>query len=263
MHFNFAFSTRQVLWTLTFAMQLVLLVVLLGRDRARRYPCFTACAALFAARLLAEVLLSGRMPMIALQEIFLVLADLATIISLLVVVEVAWQAFGNARRMSWIVGSVLLLSVAGGVLAEWGPWPEWKAISWNSKLGVLRLMQMAAQKGDTFVDLLTVEVGALVVLLGRRFKAGWNSHTQKLVIGLSTVAMAWLAIERVWQVVARSVQPHSQLEYERVMGLGTKLVNANKVVYLTAAVWWIIWLWMDEPEAAETVTAEAQPRLAD
>ena len=41
MHFNFGFTTIQVLWTLTFAALLVLLVVLLGRDRARRYPWFT------------------------------------------------------------------------------------------------------------------------------------------------------------------------------------------------------------------------------
>ena len=42
MHFNFDFSATQILWTLTFAALLVLLVVLLGRDRARRFPWFTA-----------------------------------------------------------------------------------------------------------------------------------------------------------------------------------------------------------------------------
>ena len=41
MHFNFAFTAVQVLWTLTFAAHLVLLVVLLGRDRTRRFPWFT------------------------------------------------------------------------------------------------------------------------------------------------------------------------------------------------------------------------------
>ena len=46
MHFNFDFSTAQVLWTLTFAALLVLLVVLLGRDRAQRFPWFTASIAM-------------------------------------------------------------------------------------------------------------------------------------------------------------------------------------------------------------------------
>jgi hypothetical protein len=36
MHLNFDFSAVQILWTLTFAGLLVLLVVLLGRDREQK-----------------------------------------------------------------------------------------------------------------------------------------------------------------------------------------------------------------------------------
>ena len=255
---NFAFSARQVLWTLTFAAQLVLLVVLLGRDRMRRYPWFTASIVIFALRLLAEVLLAGRMPMLTLQEVFLSLADLAAIVSLLVVAEIAWQAFAPAPRLAWIIGVLAALAVAGGVLAVWGPWPALKDLSWNSKMGVLRLMQLAAQKGDTLVDLLTVELGLLVVLFGRRFKAGWQSHTQKIAIGLSTVAMAWMGIQGVWQLIAHSAHPTTQDEYARLMSLGGKLINANQVVYLAAAVWWIVWLWRDEPGTAQASASPAE-----
>ena len=86
MHFHFDFAARQILWTLTFAAQLVLLVVLLGRDRARRYPWFTAGIVLSALQLMAEVLLVGRMAMLPLQEVLLTLADLSVIVGLLVVV---------------------------------------------------------------------------------------------------------------------------------------------------------------------------------
>ena len=47
MQLSFDFLVRQIaiieriIWTLTFAAQLVLLVILMGRDRARRYPWFT------------------------------------------------------------------------------------------------------------------------------------------------------------------------------------------------------------------------------
>jgi len=54
MHLNFGFTTVQVLWTLTFAAVLVLLVVLLGRDRARRFPWFTVTIVLMGLRLLAS-----------------------------------------------------------------------------------------------------------------------------------------------------------------------------------------------------------------
>jgi DNA segregation ATPase FtsK/SpoIIIE-like protein len=247
---NFAFSARQILWTLTFAAQLVLLVVLLGRDRARRYPWFTTSIVVFSLRLLAEVLLAGRMPMLTLQEVFLSLADMAAIVSLLVVVEIACHAFANASRQAWIIASLVVVAVACGVLAVWGPWPALKDLSWNSKMGVLRLMQLAAQKGDTLVDLLTVQVGLLVVVFGRKFKAGWQSHTQKIAIGLSVVAAAWMGIQGAWQLIAHNAHPTTQEEYARIMALGGKLIIANQVVYVLAAVWWIAWLWRDEPGTA-------------
>ena len=62
MHFDFHFTAISVLWTLTFAALLVLLVVLMGRDRARRFPWFTASIVLVALRLLTNRLLHERLP---------------------------------------------------------------------------------------------------------------------------------------------------------------------------------------------------------
>jgi hypothetical protein len=241
---------ERVLWTLTFAAQLVLLVVLMGRDRARRYPWFTAGIALTALRLMAEILLAGRMATVPLQETLLSLADLAAIVGLLVLVELARRAFAGLQRSLWIVNAVGMLVVAGGVLAVWGPWPARKDLVLDSLLGKLRLMQLLAQKGDLLVALLTVGLGLLVLLFGRRFKAAWRSHTQMIAIGLSTVAIALLALQATVQSIVQMAHPHSQQEYERVVGLVTNLVNANKLVYLCALLWWIVWLWRDEPGAA-------------
>jgi hypothetical protein len=250
MHFAFPFTVGQILWALTFAAQLVLLVVLLGRDRVGRYPWFTAGVALFALRLLTEVLLAGRMAIPVLRIIFISMAFVAAVVGLLVVLEVARRAFAGAQPRTWAIGVFVLLAVAGGVLAVWGPWPARKDLAFDSPFAVLKLMQLAAQKGDLLIDLLTVQLGLLVVLFGRRFKAGWHSHTQRIVIGLSTVAASWLLVEGVWQAIAMTAHPHSQEEYERLIGLGGKLVNANKVVFILALVWWIACLWVDEPGMA-------------
>jgi hypothetical protein len=250
MHFNFDWSTGQVLWTLTFAALLVLLVVLLGRDRTRRFKWFTISIVLVTLRLLASRMLFGRLAPLTASEIFITLADLATIVSLLVVAELAWRAFGGAQRRTWIIGTLAVLAVGAGVLAVWGPWPAWKTLTADSQLAVLRLMQMAAQKGSMLSDVLTVELGLLVVVFGRRFKAGWRSHTQRIVIGLSTAAMAQLAVQGVWELIALKAVPHSQAEYERILGLREKLFNANEVAYVAVLVWWIVCLWIDEPKAA-------------
>jgi hypothetical protein len=263
MHFNFDFSARQFLWTFTFASQLILLVVLLGRERIRRFPWFTAAIVLFALRLMAEVLLSGRMPPLILQETFLVLGALTAIVGLLVLVELARRAFAGARRSLWIANAVGVLIVAVAALVLWGPWPAAKDLALDTLRGKLLLIQLAAQKGDMLVQLLTIEVGLLVVLFGRRFKAGWRTHPQMIAIGLSTIAAAWLAIIVSWQIVMRTAHPHSQVEYNRIVDLGGKLMNANKVVYLAAVIWWIMWLWLDEPGTAKTPPAEAVPELAE
>ena len=259
MHLNWGFSMRQVLWTLTFAAQLVLLVVLLGRDRMRRYPWFTAAAVLFALRLMAEMLLAGRMAMLPFQEILLTMGDLAVILGLLVVVEMARRAFAGAPRSLWMVNSAGLLVVACGVLAVWVPWPVWKDMALDTLLGKLRLMQLAAQQGDVLVALLTVGLGLLVVIFGRRFRAGWRSHTQMIVIGLSTAAIALLATQGAVQAIAKAAHPHSRAEYEQILHLLSNLVNANQVVYLAAQLWWIVWLWLDEPGAAAAELVPADP----
>ena len=249
MHFHFHFTAVEVLWTLTFAAQLVLLVVLLGRDRMKRFPWFTLGIFMMALRLLASRLLFGRLPQIALSKIFIVMADLAAIVAFLVVGEMGRRAFAGVKRLHWFAGALAVLVVGAGILAAWGPWPAWKTLTADSSIAVLRLMQLGSQKFDMLVDLLTVELGLLVIFLGRRFGAGWHTHTQRILIGLSTASITQLAVQAVWQLIARTASPHSQAEYDRILGLRDKLFNANGAIYVAVLVWWIVCLWIDEPGA--------------
>jgi asparagine N-glycosylation enzyme membrane subunit Stt3 len=255
MHFNFDFTTAQVLWTLTLAALLVLLVVLLGRDRARRFPFFTASIALVALRLLMNKLLYGKLPMMTMGEVFITLADLTALVALLVLAEMARRAFDGLQRSLWIANSVGLMAVAGTVLAVWGPWPAWKTLTADSHLAALRLMQLVAEKGDLLAILLTVGLGVLVVLFGRRYKAGWRSHTQRIVIGLSTAAIAQLVLLMALERIMRTAAPQTRAEYEHLLGLRDKLINADSAVYVVVLVWWIWCLWIDEPGAEDEAAA--------
>jgi hypothetical protein len=256
MHFNFDFSTGQILWTLTFAALLVLLVVLLGRDRVRRFPWFTASMALMALRMLAGRLLYHRLPMVLSEEIFLALADVGAIIALLVAVEMARRAFARADRKVWIAATVALLAVGGVVLALWGPWPSFKTLFVASEESTLRLMQLFAQKADLLADVLIIQLSLLVALFGRYYNAGWRSHVQQIVIGLSTGAIAQLAIRGTLQHIATHATIHSQDDYQRIMSLMNKLDNANSVIFLVVLVWWIICLWIDEPGTKTAVVSD-------
>ena len=277
MHFNFGFTAAQTLWTLTFAALLVLLVVLLGRERARRYPLFTTWIALIALQRLMSRLLFGRMPQLTLAEIFISLAIVMALVNLLVLVELARRAFRGIQWRTWVGWTLMLAAAAVYVVTVWGPWPDRRTLTVDSLLAVLRLMGLVARKGDLVVGLLTVGVGLMVVLFGRRFKAGWRSPTQQIAIGLSTAAMAQLTVDRAWQTILMRAMPHTEAEFERIMGLREKLFNANSVVYIAVLVWWIVWLWMDEPgtaangegstvaalEASQASLADEQPQAAE
>jgi len=161
----------------------------------------------------------------------------------------ARRAFAGARRTTWYAWALGLLVIAGAILAAWGPWPSRNTLTADSLIAVLRLLQLGYMKADMLVDLLTVELGILVVLLGRRYGSGWQTHTQRIVIGLSTASLAQLAMQTVWQFVAKTAAPHTQAEYDKILGLRDKLFNADGVVYIAVFVWWIVCLWMDEPGA--------------
>jgi hypothetical protein len=255
MHWHFHFSTVEILWTLTFAALLVLLVVLLGRERMRRFPWFTASIVLVALRMLASRLLYGKMAPITSSEIFLTLADLGALISLLVVVEMARRAFARASRRAWIAGTLALLAIAATVVIVWGPWPAWKTLAAGSTLGNLRVMQLAAEKSDLLHDLLLIELCLLLAFVGRRFHAGWRSHVQQIVVGLSTASVAQLVVRAVWQKIANAPPPRSQEEYLRITGLQDKLFNANSAVYLVVVLWWIVCLWREEASPAPATEA--------
>ncbi|MGP8252875.1 MAG: hypothetical protein ACLQHF_12630 [Terracidiphilus sp.] len=254
MHFNFHFTAAEILWTLTFAALLVLLVVLLGRERIRRFPIFTSSIVLIGLNMLAQKLVANRFAPLISTEIFLVLADLGVVIALLLAVELARRAFSAAKWPAWVVGSLVLLGGAAAVIAFWGQWPPAKMAFDPSTLGHLRLMQLIAQKGDLFNQVLAVELFALVVIAGRRFKTGWRSHTQQILAGISTSSAMLIAARVIWETMAHNA-PRTPDGNNHMLDLQAHLQNAYSMVVLAVMVWWIVCLWIDEPGAASVAAS--------
>jgi hypothetical protein len=259
MPFHLHLSTVEVLWTLTFAALLVLLVVLLGRDRDRRYPFFTFSIVVVALRLLVSRLLYNRISPVAMSTIFYSLSLLTALASLLVVVELARRAFAGASRRTWSVATLVVLGIAVGTLALWGPWPAWKTFVSGGLLALLRAVELIGERGDMLAGMLAIELCILIALFGRRFNAPWRSHTQQLILGLSTAAIAELAVRGTWQLIALKTSVHSQADYDRVMSLQEKLYNANNVIYICVIVWWIVCMWIDEPGTPAAAPVDHSP----
>jgi hypothetical protein len=232
--------------------------VLLGRDRMSRFPFFTASIVLVALRLLSSRLLFGKLPQVTMSAVFIVMADLGAILGILVLVELGRRAFGGkVKRHTWVLSSLTLFALGAIVLRFWGPWPAWKTLVASSQTSVLQLLQLLAQKGNLLLDVLTICLGVLIVLCGRHYGAGWRSHTQQIMIGLSTASISQLAFQIVWEVVARHTTAHTMDEYNHILDLRGRLLNANSAVFLVVMIWWIVCLWIDEPGTAK---ADAAPK---
>lgn len=259
MHFHSPFSALDILWTLTFAAHLVLLVVLMGRDRIARFPWFTASIVLVSLRLLTSKLLFNRIPQKPMLWMFMVMADLGAFLALMVVIEIARRAFAGAKRGTWIAGALAVMAIGAAVLRFWGAWPAWKTVVSGS---TLQLLQLLAQKMSLLADTETILVGLLIVTLGYRCGAGWRSHTQRIAIGLSTASLGQLAVQAIVEIMVRNTTINSREVYERLVNLRDHLFNANNVVYIAVLVWWIVTLWIDEPGSPRPVGMVAEEPAA-
>ena len=187
------------------------------------------------------------------------LADLSALVGLIVLVEMARHAFRKATARAWAAWGLGLLAAGAIVLWKWGPWPQFKAIAFDTPIAKLQFMQLLAVKTGLLQDVLSVGLGFVVVAFGRRYGAGWRSHVQRIVIGLSTASLSQMGMQGIWEIIARHTIPHSRAEYDRVLGLQGKLLDANSAVYLLVLVWWIVTLWVDEPGAAASESDSTEP----
>ena len=257
MHWN----VEQIIWAVLLAAHLVLLVVLLGRDRAGRFPWFTAAIMLSAVRLLADHLLHGKLTSVAFywQSYSAMVVD--DILGILVLVELTRRVFSSGKAglvlkaRGWIGWTLVTVALAIAAVWAWGPWPTWVALKAEPAQLPLLLVVLAAMKGLLFVSLMTVQVGLLLRIFGKRFGSGWRSHAQQIALGLSTNALGFLAVQGITDTIKRTVHLASRQEYERVVHLLTNMENARTALWCLVLIWWIVWLWRDEPGELAPVMA--------
>jgi hypothetical protein len=250
MHWNL----EQILWALVLAAHLVLLIVLLGRDRSSRFPWFTAAIGFSTVHLIADHLLHGKLTSLAFywQSYSSILVDM--ILGLLVLIEICRRIFASCKAgkilnaKGWLGWTLVTVCISIGAVWAWGPWPAWKALSAEPKQLPLLLVVLCAMKGQLFLAILTVEVGLLLQIFGRRFGFGWKSHAQQIGLGLSTYALGFLAVQTTTDIIKRNLHLTSRAQYERIVHLFSNLDNGRFALWFLVLAWWIVWLWRNDPD---------------
>lgn len=264
MHWNI----QQILWAFVLAAHLVLMIVLLGRERISRFPWFTASIALSAVRLIADHLLHGKLTTVAFYWESYSGSILQAIVGVMVLIELCRHVFSSGRAgkilkgKGWIGGVLVTVPIAFAVAALWDMGLSWATMKADPQHLPLYIDLYIALKSQLFIAVLTVEVGVLLQLFGGRFGARWRGHDQQIVLGLSTVSLTVLAVQATTDIVKHNVHLTSRDQYEHIVQLFENLDNGRFAVWLLALIWWIIWLWQDEPGAQPAGEMAEAPVLA-
>ncbi|WP_263350162.1 hypothetical protein [Acidicapsa acidisoli] len=265
MHWN----TEQILWALVLAAHLVLLIVLLGRDRVARFPWFSTVTVLSTVHLIADHLLHGKLTSLAFYWQTYTAVLLESILGILVLIELARHVFSNCKApfvlnsKGWLGWTLVTGGVALGAVWLWGPWPTWKALSAEPKQLPLLLVVLTAMKAQLFLSIVTVEAALLLRIFGKRFGSGWKSHDQQIALGLSTYALGFLAVQATTDIIKHNLHLTSREQYEHIVRLFTNLDNGRFALWLLVLIWWIVWLWRNESGDPAALTAPVETPALD
>ena len=251
MNIYLPFSQQQIIWTLLLAGQMVLLVVLIGRVRNERFRWFTISIVIAALRQVVSELLYNRMAQIPYAAITLSLAIISVLAALAVLLELARILFPTASLRNWLLVSTPVIVASAVAILFWQPWPPSSEVDVHTQLGVLRLMQHIAIRGQLLAALVTVLMGLVVIFLATKGKDFWRSHAIKILFGLTTFALT-LIVTRIlgeWIAHLANLQPLPHPDQERTQAIIDRLIVVPQVTMILAQFWWIRSLWLDEGSA--------------
>jgi hypothetical protein len=224
MHFT---AISRILWAVSFLATTALLAVLTARSRWRQFPVFTAWAAfgvtrtilLFTIyaqgnhRLYADIYWASQIPDFALQ------------------LGIAFEIARVVLRPTgtWVRDARLQFGLAGitGAAAA-------AAIAWWVSPPVHTPLLALQIRGNLFTSLVICELVVAMSLTANRLGLGWRNHVMALGQGLT----AWTAV----MVVTTALQ--SFWGAHRYVGVDYFRI----IAYTGAAVWWMVQLWMPEPQ---------------
>jgi hypothetical protein len=252
MHWNM----EQVLWALVLAAHLLLLIVLMGRDRIRSFPWFTAVIVLSTVRLLADHLLAGKLTTIAFYWQSYSATALDVVLSIAVLLELSRRVFSSGKAglllkpRGYIGWSFITVAIAAASVWGWTVWTNWQMPKADHSQIPLLAVYLIATKGQLFLAVLTIEVALLLRFFGGRFGFGWKSHVQQIALGLSTNCIASLAVQGITESIIRTLRHGSpaNIDRERITHLFSNLDNARFAIWFLVLLWWTIWLGRDESD---------------
>lgn len=217
-----------VLWAAGFVGHVALFAVLIYRGRGREIPVFTALIAFHAALtpVLYEIYRHGSPVWYARVYWSSALLDFAFQIGIVVeIARIVLRPTGtwvqDAKRQFFVSGLGAVLLAA--------------ALAWFVSPPSAHVLDRWEVRGNLFTSLVICELFVLMSITANRLGLGWRSHVMALGQGLTAWALIAVLIDAL----------HSYFGTEREF---TTLEHLRMTVYVAALGFWMVQLWVDEPE---------------
>lgn len=219
-------SLDTVLWLASFVMELVLLVVLVGRGRWRQFPVFATWIAFEASLSVAMYWLYVRDLGVWYSRVYWFGLWPEFALELGVIFEIARIVLRPTG--TWVRdarGFFFTAALGGGAVAALLSWWITPAHSGYSAWDL---------RGNLFTSLVVCEIFAAMSMTANRLGLGWRNHVMALGQGLT----AWSSV----MVLTTALQSYFGHQYYHDFS------RARIFVYLGAMAWIAVQLWRPEPE---------------
>ena len=233
-----------LLWAGGLIGHIVLLCVLFGRRRARRFPVFTA---LIGVNVLRSVVLYCTLRLGTPYEYFYTYWSLAIVdvgMQLAVVYELASQVFRPLGTWAKDVQNSLLLLILFSVLVAVAltllaapPAHDWR--------------QIVVIRGSFFSATLMSELFVGMIALSTTVGLPWKSYTARISQGLGIYSIVCILVEA----------SHSYFGSAAGTALALSLTRLRMCIYIACIGFWVVMLWRNET-VAEPLPDDVRLRLA-
>lgn len=224
----------RLFWAAGFFGHLVLLAVLFRKDRARRFPFFTALIAFEVVRTVVLFVEREHGTRAAYLWTYLAVSLVDLSLQLAVAYEVASHVFRPMGRWATDVRS-------GLIWLGWGSLAVASGLTWLAAPSSPQWKFAALIKGNFFSASLLSELFLGMVVLSVTVGLPWRTHVARIAYGLGAFSVLDVLIEVAHTIYGGVYQAN----------LGEVLTTTRKVLYLLVLGFWIVTLWQEAPETRE------------
>jgi hypothetical protein len=224
----------RIVWTATFANNLLLLMVLFVRRRAASFPAFTTYVAFSVLHDAAEFLAFYYLSFATYRNIFYSLEILDVGLQILVFYELAVHVFCPTGTWARDVRRAFLGLVAASAGVAF-------LLSWIAQPPAPLRVQTFILRADFFSSLLMSELFVGTVVLTVTVGLPWKTHVARIAQGLGAYSLLTLATTI--GVASVGITANNTVF--------AALIRAQKLVWLACQVYWIVTLWREAPAPRE------------